>query len=68
MPHTSTVRTLSDFARAVDDALERNDLTTIVAKVAAVGPRGFVTDLALLENRFEFARYLRARRASAPAG
>ena len=31
------------------------DLTTIVAKVEAVGPSGYVTDLALLENRFSFS-------------
>lgn len=65
IPHTTTVRTLDAFTRAVDDALERDDLTTIVAKVAATGPKGFVTDLALLENRFEFARYLRSRAAVA---
>jgi hypothetical protein len=32
-----------------------------VAKVDAVGPSAFVTDLGLLENRFEFQRYLRTR-------
>jgi hypothetical protein len=34
-------------------------LTTIVAKVEAIGPSGYVTDLALLENRFEFQKWLR---------
>ena len=68
VPYTATVRELDAFTRAVDDALERNDLSTIVAKVDAVGPKGFVTELALLENRFEFARYLRSRRAAVPAG
>jgi sulfopyruvate decarboxylase subunit beta len=67
VPHTATVRTEEEFTQAVDDALERHDLTTIVAKVGAVGPKGFVTELALLENRFDFARYLRSRRA-APTG
>jgi sulfopyruvate decarboxylase subunit beta len=33
-------------------------LTTLVAKVEAVGPKGFVTDLSLLENRYEFQRHL----------
>ena len=56
---TSTVRTLEEFARAFDEALAAGDLTTIVAKVEAVGPSGFVTDLGLLENRFEFQRWLR---------
>ena len=35
------------------------ELTTIVAKCEAVGPSGYVTDLALLENRFEFQKWLR---------
>ena len=39
-----------------------NELTTIVAKVEAVGPSGYVTDLSLLENRYQFQRYLRTLR------
>ena len=58
IPRTATVRTLDDFTRAFDEALGAGDLTTIVAKVDAVGPAKFVTDLALLENRFQFQRYL----------
>lgn len=59
VPRTATVRTLDDFTRAFNDALQAGDLTTLVAKVDAVGPTGYVTDLALLENRFQFQRYLR---------
>jgi len=59
VPHTTTVRTLDEFTRAFQEALAAGDLTTIVAKVDAVGPAGYVTDLALLENRFEFQRWLR---------
>lgn len=59
IPRTATVDTLDDFAREFDAALAADDLTTLVAKVEAVGPAGFVTELALLENRFEFARHLR---------
>ena len=59
VPRTATVRTLDEFARAFDEALAARELTTIVAKVEAVGPAGFVTDLGLLENRFEFASALR---------
>lgn len=59
IPRTATVRTIDDFTRAFEDALGAGDLTTIVAKVDAVGPSGYVTDLALLENRFQFQRYLR---------
>src|SRR5687767_14717234 len=58
VPRTATVRTLEEFAAAFAEALAANDLTTIVAKVEAVGPSGYVTDLALLENRYQFQRYL----------
>jgi sulfopyruvate decarboxylase subunit beta len=61
VPRTATVRTMDEFRRAFADALAARDLTTIVAKVEAVGPSAFVTDLALLENRFEFQKWLRQR-------
>ena len=61
VPRAATVRALAEFTRAFDEAIGANDLTTIVAKVDAVGPSKFVTDLALLENRFEFQRYLTRR-------
>ena len=60
VPRTATVATLDAFRSAFDDALAVGDLTTIVAKVEAVGPSGYVTDLSLLENRFQFQRYLRS--------
>src|SRR5262249_60289237 len=59
VPRTATVRTIDDLIAAFDGAVAANDLATIVAKVEAVGPSKFVTDLALLGNRFEFQRYLR---------
>ena len=59
IPRTATVTTLDDFVAAFDDALAAKELTTIVAKVDAKGPAGFVTDLALLENRFQFQRWLK---------
>ena len=62
VPRTATVRTLDDFVRAFDEALAANDLTTLVAKVEAVGPSAYVTGLTLLENRFEFQRHLRETR------
>ena len=58
VPRTETVHTLEAFAHAFDQALDARELTTIVAKVEATGPSAFVTDLGLLENRFEFQRYL----------
>ena len=60
VPRTGTVSTLDAFTRAFDEALGAGDLTTIVAKVEAVGPSAYVTDLSLLENRFQFARSLRS--------
>ena len=59
VPRTCTVRTLEEFTAAFDAALAARELTTLVAKVDAVGPAGYVTDLALLENRFEFQKWLR---------
>ena len=59
IPRTATASTLDEFVRTFDEALAAKELTTIVAKVDAKGPAAFVTDLALLENRFEFQRWLR---------
>ena len=61
VPRTATVRTLEEFVAAFDAARRANELTCLVAKVDAVGPAAFVTDLGLLENRFQFQRYLRER-------
>ena len=63
IPRTATVTTLEDFVAAFDDALAAKELTTIVVKVEAKGPAGFVTDLALLENRFQFQRWLKQARS-----
>ncbi len=60
IPRSATVQTLDDFVAAFDEALAADQLTTLVAKVEAKGPTGFVTDLPLLENRFQFARHLRS--------
>jgi sulfopyruvate decarboxylase subunit beta len=60
VPSVSTVRSVESFTAAVKDAIHGNELTTIVAKVEAKGPSGFVTDLALLENRFQFRRYIQS--------
>jgi sulfopyruvate decarboxylase subunit beta len=64
VPKALTVRALDEFTRAFDEALTAEELTTIVAKVDASGPAGYVTDLSLLENRFAFQRYLREGRPS----
>ena len=59
VPRTCTVRDLEAFKSEFDAALRARDLSSIVAKVEAIGPTGYVTDLALLENRFEFQKWLR---------
>ena len=59
VPNTATVRDLDSFRQAFAAARHANDLTTLVAKVEAVGPSAYVTDLSLLENRYQFARYLK---------
>jgi sulfopyruvate decarboxylase subunit beta len=59
VPRTATVTTVEAFTRAFDDAVSAGELSCLVAKVDAVGPAAFVTDLGLLENRFQFQRYLR---------
>ena len=58
VPRTTTVRTIDAFSRAFDEALTAGELSSVVVKVEAVGPSAFVTDLGLLENRFQFQRYL----------
>src|SRR6188474_2990951 len=47
VPRTAVARTQEEFTAAFDEALRANDLTTLVAKVEAVGPAAFVTDLSL---------------------
>ena len=59
VPRTATVRTLDELKAGFADARRANDLTTLVAKVDAVGPSSYITDLSLLENRYQFARYLK---------
>jgi sulfopyruvate decarboxylase subunit beta len=59
VPQSCTVRELDAFPPVFRNAMRGNELTTIVAKCEPVGPSGYVTDLALLENRFEFQRWLR---------
>jgi sulfopyruvate decarboxylase subunit beta len=60
IPRVVTVHSLEDFKTAVSDAIQGGELTTIVAKVEAKGPAGYVTDLSLLENRFQFRRHIQS--------
>jgi len=66
VPRTATVTTMEDFQREFSAAVGAGELTTLVAKVDAVGPSGYVTDLSLLENRYQFQRYLRDRKTPQP--
>lgn len=65
IPRTTAVRTIEQFAAAFNEALAARELATIVAKVEATGPPTYLTDLPLLENRFQFQRHLRDIRGGA---
>jgi len=54
----TTVRTVEEFSRLFRSAMEAKELSCMVAKVEAIGPKGYVTDLSLLENRFHFQRHI----------
>jgi len=55
------------FGEAFVEALERDDLSVIVAKVAAVGPEHYGMDLQLPENAFRFRRWILDRIRAAQA-
>ena len=52
------------FGEAAIEAFARNDLSVIVAKVAAVGPNHYGMDLQLPENAFRFRRWIASRKAA----
>ncbi len=60
IPRACTVRSVEDFAAAARQAILGEGLQTIVAKVEATGPKAFVTDPGLLENRFQFRRCIQS--------
>jgi sulfopyruvate decarboxylase subunit beta len=64
IPRVSTVRSVETFKSAVTEAIRGTVLTTIIAKVEAKGPSGYVTDLSLLENRFQFRRHIQSLKRS----
>jgi sulfopyruvate decarboxylase subunit beta len=66
VPRAATVTTIEAFQQAFTAAVRGRELTTLVAKVEAVGPSGYVTDLSLLENRYQFQRYLKGRATPQP--
>jgi sulfopyruvate decarboxylase subunit beta len=62
IPRVEESQTPDQLKGAVGSSLAGDTLTTIVAKVEAVGPKSFHMDLPLLENRFQFRRALEALR------
>jgi sulfopyruvate decarboxylase subunit beta len=62
--HVAAVDSAMDFGEAAVEALERDDLSVIVAKVKAVGPDNYGMDFALPENAFRFKRCIRERKAA----
>jgi sulfopyruvate decarboxylase subunit beta len=62
---TATVTTVDAFAQAFRTAMKGHELSCIVAKVEAVGPKAYVTGLALLENRFQFMKHIQGLTAEA---
>lgn len=60
IPRVATVRDLENFKTAVIVSGQANELTTIIAKVDATGPAAYVTNLTLLENRFQFRRHIQS--------
>jgi len=60
--HVAAVDTAVGFGEAFIAALERNDLSVIVAKVAAIGPEHYGMDLQLPENAFRFRRWIQDRK------
>jgi sulfopyruvate decarboxylase subunit beta len=60
IPRVATVCTVENFKVALTDAMRGNELTSIIAKVEPKGPSAFVTDLSLLENRFQFRRHIQS--------
>ena len=68
VPQVEEANTPARLKEVVSDALADETLTTVVAKVEAVGPRSFHMDLPLLENRFQFKRALEALRQRDESG
>ena len=65
--HVAAVDSVMAFGEAAIEAFARNDLSVIVAKVAAVGPNHYGMDLQLPENAFRFKRWIAERKSVALA-
>src|SRR5262245_33307787 len=67
LTRVTAVSSVMDFGEAVLDAFNTDDLSVIVAKVAAVGPNHYGMDLHLPENAFKFKRLVAERKKKAHA-
>ena len=57
--HVATASTIEELDGVFTEAMQRDTLSVLVAKVEAVGPKSYHMDVSLLENRFQFQRYIR---------
>jgi sulfopyruvate decarboxylase subunit beta len=60
-PNVCLAQSMLEFMEAAAEAFENKVMTTIVAKVEAVGPDHYGMDFHLPENAFRFARYIKER-------
>ena len=61
-PNVFAVNNLYQFMEAAAEGFENEQMTTIVAKVEAVGPDHFGMDFKLPENAFRFERFIREKK------
>lgn len=64
--HVASVSSEIQFGEAFLEALDRDALSVIVARVRATGPDHYGMDLALPENAFRFRRWIAERRTDSP--
>ncbi len=63
--HVATADAAVEFGEAFMQALERNEMSVIIAGVDAVGPEHYGMDLQLPENAVRFRRWLLSRKPQA---
>ena len=56
--HVAMANTIEELDGVFTEAMQRDALSVLVAKVEAVGPKSYHMDVSLLENRFQFQRYI----------
>ena len=66
--NVTAAETPLQFGEAFLQALERTELSVIVAKVRAIGPDHYGMDLHLPENAFRFKRHIHDRKVARNAG